>query len=656
MPPFLMSSLRGGINNVDPPISLADDQVVEAMNVEFIRSELGERRRGSAAIDDGGNLLNSLRVVWMHRHLPDGDERNAQLWVWWTEALTSHLAYKDTTWHEITVPDALTLTSPYPYRITGASLHGKLFIFYKSSVDRSHVFDPNTSTTTLRRVGMEELTTAPTAADSGGGGSLGTTRYYRVREIVEVNSVAYLRSEPSDVLTFTPDGTHDTITVTKPTTVNSDPAATHWELEESINNADFYRIATVAIGTTTYSDTNTPAQVTTNFTLSDEIGDYTPPGSYQFGVADDDRLVYAYLIDQDTAQVAWTPVGNATGIGNDERIPLDPESTVSLQDLTGGGIRAISRAVAGEIWAFKNEHIYKLNRTGRSAPAYSAMLLTSSMGACRGSVIEFVTPDGSPAVFFADPAVGPCLAGRNGILRCGQDIFATWKGALLNATNVTRVLFYPEANQIHLWIAWVDPDEGDRGGFTLGATTTLRLVLQVNEMRLTEEGWRRGWTIWDGDSAQVHSVCLFSENIDDDTNRSVILRPFMGLTNTILRGDTGDDDNGTAYTARIITKPYAPTNLQQEFELKSAVLVGKAVDGATLAISAIPNGGVTTTKLGEDIDCSPEGDETFVVRVKDELSIAEMRTLQLQMADTATPGARWELARLSMNLSLGQEA
>lgn len=653
---FSITSLRGGLNNTDPPIALADDQVVEARNVEFVRSMLGERRRGADAITLDSNFTDALEILWLHRHLPDGDERNAQLWVWVRFALTNALLYKDTTWHNVTVPDALDTTSPYLYQIRGASSHGKLFIFYKSSVDRSHVFDPNTSTTSLRRVGMTALSTAPTAVDSGGAGTFGTTRYYRTREVVQVSGTTYLRSEPSSVLTFTPDGVHASALVTKPATVNTDPAATHWELEASLDNANFYRINTKAIGLTTATDsTNGGTGYAVSFPLSEDIGDYTPPASYKFGIADEDRLVYISQHETalETARVDWSPVRTATGVGNDERIPLDPVSALSLDGLTGGGIRDVSRAVAGEIWIGKNEHIYKLTRTGNLAHAYKAQLVTTARGFLRGSVCEVIDPDGNPAVFGCDPAVGPILIGRRGIQRCGQDIFVTWKGTVLDAPLIARALYYPEANQVHLWVAW-EADEDDRFDTRLTGSTDLHLVLQVNEMRFTADGWRRGWSIWDGPSATIKSCCLYSDNIDAATNRSIILRPFVGTTSQILRLDTGDDDAGTSYHASTTTKPYAPLSLQTKAEIKTSTLIAKAVDGATLTISAIPDGGISPEKTVDDIDCSPVGDETFVSRFTDDIGIAELTTVQVQFADTDTPGSRWELARLDLTVTQGQ--
>ena len=43
---FVINSIRGGMNNQDPPQALPDDQAVLLENVEFFYSTLGERRLG----------------------------------------------------------------------------------------------------------------------------------------------------------------------------------------------------------------------------------------------------------------------------------------------------------------------------------------------------------------------------------------------------------------------------------------------------------------------------------------------------------------------------------------------------------------------------------------------------------------------------------
>ena len=112
MADFTISSLRGGLNNSDPSNAIPDDQVTKADNVEFITSMLGERRRGATAIDvSGSGLVGHNRVPFLHRHLPTTDETAAQLWALGvTGTASSTRVYKDTTWHNVSPIDAITIT------------------------------------------------------------------------------------------------------------------------------------------------------------------------------------------------------------------------------------------------------------------------------------------------------------------------------------------------------------------------------------------------------------------------------------------------------------------------------------------------------------------------------------------------------------------
>src|SRR4030095_10269961 len=153
MPPLVIPSLRGGLNE-GAPISLADDDCTVAINVEWVLSPLGDRRPGGQAINlTGSPLAACARVVWMYRHLPTMDLSEAQFWgLGITAANAAVLAYKDTTWHTVTMPDAIVFDGRSEYEIDALSLHGKLFFAYRSAVDRLHVWD--NGATALRRCSL----------------------------------------------------------------------------------------------------------------------------------------------------------------------------------------------------------------------------------------------------------------------------------------------------------------------------------------------------------------------------------------------------------------------------------------------------------------------------------------------------------------------
>src|SRR3990167_8769376 len=306
-------SLRGGQNNTDPPTALQDDQCILAQNVEFVDSMLGERRRGTSAITLPSGISSRDRVTFLYRHLPSSDETAAELWVLGvTGTTTAVLVKKTTTWSTITISDTATLTGFSQYRWQAVSIHGKLFLAYDTGTDRLHVFDPSISTTALRRVGLAAPGAAPTAADDGSG-AIENARYYRVRYAIQVSSVTVLRSEPSAVLTYDPTAT-DGVIVTKPATISENE--THWELEASTDNSNFYRIATTVVGTTTYTDTTADGTGYTSGTLSEDTGDYELIPSARYLSVDDDRLIWAGSWEDDdfAARVGLSPEsGRASG-------------------------------------------------------------------------------------------------------------------------------------------------------------------------------------------------------------------------------------------------------------------------------------------------------------------------------------------------------
>jgi hypothetical protein len=641
--PFVMTSLAGGQNDTDAPTSLSDDQCVVSRNVEFVRAPLGERRRGADAITLPASIENHEDVTFLHTHIPGSDLTAAELWVLGTTGTASStLARKTTTWTDISLDDAITLTDGGKYRLRGQSLHGKLYLAYNSGQDRLHVYDGSGN---VRRTGMAQPAAAPTAANQGSG-SLTGTRYYRVR-FTEVSGTTVLRrGEPSDALTFAPSGTGLSVRVTRPTAVSE--GETHWELEASVDNANFYVIASTALATTTYDDSTafSPGYAD-SFDLAPDIGDYTLQPSYKFLVVDRDRLVgLGNHEDPDLdSRVEWCPVKKDPGDGNDERIENDQDPRVDLDPGEGGGFTG-GIAVNGSIWAFKQSRIYKLTSTGIRSRAYNVTPISAARGAIEDSMVEGVDQAGNPAVYFLDPAVGPCRIAVSGVKQCGQDIHETWKSINLDAAVVCRALYYPEAKQVHWWIATSGSDTPD-----------LRLVLHVRETRDTAEGdVRRGWSVWDGDSAEALAVCLFAENIESNTARSRLLRPFIGTANDglVWRTDTGTTDNGTAYAARILSKPFARGALTTQFEIKSGVMIGKAVTAAAIDIS-VEADFEKFSKRVMSVAFTPDGTESRVIANVDNLNLAEARVMQIEIEDTSPPsGGRWELELLSLSETPGQ--
>ncbi len=125
----------------------------------------------------------------------------------------------------------------------------------------------------------------------------------------------------------------------------------------------------------------------------------------------------------------------------------------------------------------------------------------------------------------------------------------------------------------------------------------------------------------------------------------------------VWRTDTGHDDNGTAYTATLTTKPFVHGSLLNQFEVKSAALLAEAAHGTTLDVTISGNFGAVT-KPAQTLTLDPAGDETRVIRTIDDLSLAELVTMQITFTDPASVDqqGQWSLEQFAMRETRGQGA
>lgn len=643
---FILTSLRGGANNTDPSIAIPDDQAVRMQNVELIDAMLGERRLGTAAVTLPAFLSARDRVTFLHRHISNALETDAELWALGiTGTSAAHLGLKTTTWLEITISDTPMLTGVAPYRWQAASLHAKIHVAYQSDQDRLHVYG---GSSTGRRSGLAEPPAAPTGADTAGAGTFAGTRYYRVRFTVEELGVPVRRSEPSDTLTFAPVGNKDGVTVTMP--ASGGEGETHWELEASTDNGNFYVIATTAVATTTATDNTAFSTGYSAFDLSEDIGDYALLWSARYVTVDSDRLIIAgsYEDDELAARVGWTPVFNAEGVGNDERLETDTDPTLDLDTQKYGPITGISAPVLGGIWVTEQHAVFKLTRTGERDRAYDADMFSDQIGAIHGSLLAGVDETGQPCLYAIDLEQGPYRIGVGGFKRCGEDLRATWKTANVNASAVVvSCLYYPHKKQVIWNLATGDSETPDTA-----------IVLHVDKSRSFADGVRKGWVLWTGTRAEALAMCLYSDNINDNAARNQNLVPFIGLEGNglIHQCDTGSDDAGDTYAATITTKPYVLGSILQQFEVRAAAVLGKAVNEAAIDVTCVRDFGLEETVSVHDVDFTPQAAETALIKVLDDFKGAEMHVGQVTFTDVNEPLGQWSLDRFDMLANPGQGA
>jgi hypothetical protein len=642
MADFSITSLRGGQNDTDPAIAIEDDQAVLLQNVELVESMLGERRLGTSAITLPSFLSSCDKVLWIARHLPTPDETDAEFWALGITSSTFALGRKTSAWQaQVTIPDTPSATGNYPYIWQSVSIHGKLHVAFKSSVDRLHTWDG----TSFRASGLKAPTASPTASQTGGG-AIEAVRYYRVRYIEKSGSTVLRRSEPSAVLTYDP-VTATKVTITKPAAISE--GETHWELEASTDAVDFYVFATTAVGTTTVDDSTADGTGYTSGSVSEDDTAYTVLPSARYLTHDDDRLIWAgsYEDNAQAARVGWTPPFAAAGVGNDERQDVTTDPFKDLDTYKGGPITGISEPMLGANWVFKQHAIYRMLRTGQRLNAYDIELYTDVLGAIHGSVVSGVDEQGGPAIYFIDRQQGPCRIALGGIKKCGEDIRQTWNQMNQGATGlIASSLYYPTKKQIIWCLATGSANTPNQG-----------IILHIDKSRPFDDGVRRGWVTWTGTRASALSMVLFADNIEANTTRSTKLVPYIAVSGLGLVHlcDTGNTDNSTAYAAQIKSKPYRLRSTLNTFTVMIAAILGKAVTGAAINFKCLRDFGLETTQTISNISFTPTASETDIIAKLDNLSGADMKVAQFEFDDVTTPAAQWKLNLLDIRSSDGQK-
>lgn len=627
-PPYIqIPSLRGGYNDNEPPNAIDDDQCEIAMNVEFFHSMLGERRGGSQAFDLGESAISTEDlIVHLNSYYPAPNMLEAELMaVAVTEGVsTSVSGYAPAdVWFDVTLSDEPDNTAPYIYQHQSQSFDDYWFHAYKSAddTDRLHRWDG----TSHFPAGLSEPA-APVVVDTAAGGAYTGVRYFRVRFIEYDNTLLFIRrrSEPSDATTFTPSGANSGALITMPALLGE--GETKWEVEASADNANFYRIATVDVGTTTYTDTTAdPADYATNGVLSEDIGMYITIPSARYLAVDGDRLLFAGSFEDDllASRVGWTPVRKAPGVGNSERYDQTVDSFLDLDSFEGGGITGISQAMLGSVYVFKWSHIYKLARTGSDVDAYHAIPLSKVRGALEGSITSAVDEFGRPATYFLDPSVGPCRIGVTGL----QQIYGVrnlWRTVNTRADKVVcRVCYYPDKQQIYWWVA------------TSGAERpNLVIKIQISELREQQDGiLKRGISLADGLGAQAYTATPVIELTELDGSTVVHRRPYFAVEGPILfRADVGYRDGEESFKATIRSKAIILTGLLNRWGAMVASLLATANSNiADLRVRFIRNFGLETTEISTDL--APEAGEDYVIKFFDHLHMSESEAIQVEFSD-----------------------
>jgi hypothetical protein len=610
---IIIDDLTGGMSD-DHAAALKANQTTHAYDVDFWAANCAGRRNGTT------NLVTGIATatIGMFHHTPtdlaSGDLlftiTAGSVWKSYTVAgvPTTHTATPATTFDPARAVDAV-------------SLHGKLFIACRNSVSRMHMYDG----TNLRRAGFTVTTAAPTAVDTAVAGTYATTRYFRVRWVLQVSGSTVLRSEPSATLTKVPNGAFNGLIVTRPTAPGE--GETHWEIEESIDNANFYRLSTVILATTTYTDTLAATSVATTGTLSEDIGDYTPLRSARWLTVDNDRLVLGGDVENVArdSDVQWTPLSSALGVGNDERIPSDQANYITCDGRNKGGLTGL-KAYDGKLVAFKSDQIHVLVRAGNNGSAYLPGSVVRSMGALPFSVCEGFDSDGKAALYFLDPSSGPAVMGATGTRSIAPHLRRTWKDNInRNATvRVCHAVYYADKQQVWWYIS-------------TGANNT------------PNQKWvyhtETGGTVFHTVPAAVSSSVMWDNGAAMGGNK-----PTAGLATTIVTCDTtATSDSGTAFRAYTRTKAYTVSDLLHKGGVMRGVIEADTAAGVTLTLNMIRDYGAETIAVTALL--TAVGSETIAIVSIDDATIAETKVIQFEIGDaSAVSVAAWQLHRMAFKL------
>ena len=634
----------GGRNAADDPLSIADNQVVQMRNGDTYRTRLFRKRPGAAAPSIGSvftGVISSLIA-----HFPSNNPAAAELWGC-DDASTPIIGRMAaaSTFSAPTLKD--NPASGAGPKVRGASYNGKLFLFYDSAVDRSHVYDPTLASPSLRRIGLT-TSSAPSAADDGGAGTYAATiRYYRQRTRIKNGSVVVANSEPSASVSFTPNGNDTGVTVTRGTFPGE--SETHWVVEGSPDDITFYELSEIVIGTTTYLDQETVSSYSAN-DLSPVLGSYALVKSHKYGLAAFNRMLFMGCYETGSGNfqsaVYYTPAKGSSDKADDERVPdtLFTRYRLDLGEGTGGDGTGLAGPMYGAVWIFKYSAIKKIIPTGLASPVWEVIDVSSTSGAIEQECIA-VGEDAQkqPAIYYLDAQLGPMVVGPVPPTPIGQGVQDLWSVddvPVVNLASTAKVGWVIDCKDTVLF-SWATNSANDP---TVIAEYTKRTG---------------AWDVWDTGGKLRLSRCavMFARTLGASMSRDKV--PYFGYAsanNTLHRGKTTDtDDAGTTFQALVKTRPYNFNN-GQPFRISRMVLIAKPASGVTLTVTVDADFGRETRAYTVSLTATAsESSATRIVR-EFEIETTDATWVQIQVGDASAIANTWQIERIyvaAMPLTIG---
>ena len=627
---LIIEDLSGGRNGYVAPMSIADNECSEAVNVDYFRTEFANKRPGATAVSTSA-FFAAGTISWLYRHVPGTSQGAAELWGS-DDASPPDFGYMaaGTTFTVIGSAPALTGNK---WEIAAASINGKIILGYQSAVTRLKV-GIGAGSSTIRYTGLK-ASAAPTAADGGGAGAYAAVlRYYRERSTVQAAGVTIRRSEPSPSVAFTPSGANLNATVTRATAISE--SETHWELEASLDNVTFYRIATTVIATTTYADTAVTTTYNTN-PLSAVTGTYSLQKSYRFVAADENRVLgfSSFLSTDKQSRIEFSAIIGSLDVGDEERVDQTLNYYIDLDELDSGVPTGLAGPVSGTFFAFKDRQTWQLSPTGQTAQPYLRRAISKTIGALGFQAIAKAEDQaGSPGLYWMSHR-GPYRWTQNGLEYIGLGVEDLVSGPTatinLSATNVVaQVLYYPDRRQVWFW--WATGSANDPN------------ILGIYDV--IKGAWSR--TLTTDKIGNVRAATMFANTLG--ATMSSDLKPYLGqagAADRVWKGGTGTDDAGTAFQAYVIPKVLEPGGAGYYGEVGTAVLSAKAGAGVTITATVTGDYGMAGKSATGTADLTPRTTESRVtLPLQDSALSGDVMSVQYQIGDAAAVSNTWSLDRL----------
>lgn len=639
-----------GRNDTDPPMSLPNDMATEVLNTDWKDTPFGRKRGGATSVALTGGTAFNATISTLIRHVPGAAETAAELWAIESDFAPVKRLTGGTTWADVTMDDAIASAA---FDVVGATLNGKLFLAYDSTVDRLHVYDPNLASPRVRRVGFA-TPAAPTVANTGSGSYAAVLRYYRVRwlHVANIGGVAVVvrRSEPGPSVSFTPSGTGTHARITPPTVASEQE--THWEIEVSPDDAVWHGTFTYERNehltiATTFKDDNTTVAVHQQQRSVEVAGTYNRVPSVKYLVTDGNRLLGAGAWESTGADSAgrnsrvwFTPVLGSADRGDDERSPntSTQKNYVDLNENDGGFITGLGGPLNGLVIAFKYRQVWRITPTGDVTVPYLPRKMRDDIGCIAHKSIAIGEDEQGNAALYWLSHRGPYrLSQSGGIQYLGRDNEVTWRSVNLGATNVVaHSTYYPDLHQWWLWIATGSANDPD-----------VKMIFDVQKGFPDANGQiRGGWAKHTGDSAAARGSVLFSNTLGASMSRD--LKPHIGRSSgtAVLKCDTSDtDDAGTDFQGTITTRPLLTMpDLLRKVGVGESTLIGKATAGSDVTVTINRDFGLETRAFS--VSLAPAASETRVIKKVEGSEMGEADVIQITIGDSAANDEVWTVDAL----------